>query len=62
MTVIPAAQESSVLCFISRTAREPSRQRLLVYGWVGVRKTWCLTSTETIRLIRDGGEGGSGGL
>ena len=25
------------------------------------RQTWCLTSTETIRLIRDGEEGGVGG-
>ena len=64
MPVIPAAQESSVLCFISRTVREPSRLRLLVYGWVGVRKTWCLTSTETMRLIRDGekGRGAEGGM
>ena len=23
--------------------------------------TWCLTSTETIRLIRDGEKGGGGG-
>ena len=22
------------------------------------KSTWCLTSTETIRLIREGGEGG----
>ena len=26
-----------------------------------VSKTWCLTSTETIGLSRDGGEGGGGG-
>ena len=24
------------------------------------KSTWCLTSTETIRLIRDGGGGGEG--
>ena len=23
--------------------------------------TWCLTSTETVRLVRDGGKGGGGG-
>ena len=25
-----------------------------------VKETWCLTSTETIRLIRDGEKGGKG--
>ena len=25
-----------------------------------VKETWCLTSTETIRLIRDGEHGGKG--
>ena len=29
-------------------------------SWVMVKETWCLTSTETIRLIRDGDEGGGG--
>ena len=27
---------------------------------VKVKETWCLTSTETIRLIRDGENGGRG--
>ena len=26
-----------------------------------VSKTWCLTSIETVRLIRDGEKGGGGG-
>ena len=26
------------------------------------KQTWCLTSTETIRLIRDGEKGGGGGM
>ena len=27
-------------------------------AWTTSKKTWCLTSTETIRVIRDGREGG----
>ena len=27
-----------------------------------IKYTWCLTSTETIRLIRDGENGGEGGM
>ena len=26
------------------------------------KQTWCLTSTETVRLIRDGEKGGGGGM
>ena len=27
-----------------------------------VKETWCLTSTETVRLIRDGEKGGGGSM
>ena len=42
--------------------RECTRVRVSC-SWVMVKETWCLTSTETVRLIRDGdkGERGYGG-
>ena len=30
-------------------------------GFMDCKETWCLTSTETIRLIRKGGKGYGGG-
>ena len=30
------------------------------FGMFVIKYTWCLTSTETVRLIRDGEKGGRG--
>ena len=45
------------------TAKEGTRSLNFCEGeWCGEvsKYTWCLTSTETIRLIRDGEKGGRG--
>ena len=34
------------------------RREIISYCYMVSKSTWCLTSTETIRLIRDGEVGG----
>ena len=49
---------------VRAASRHRAHREEIAGGWcVRVSKyTWCLTSTETIRLIRDGRGGGGGGL